>query len=45
MKKILKFWDILTDEEKSFAPNLAMSLIGMPLILILACMIGEWFNK
>ena len=40
-----KLWDILTDEEKSFAPNLAMVLVGIPTILILACCIGEWLNK
>lgn len=45
MKKISKFWDILTDEEKEFAPHWAMVMFVFPVLLLLACCVGEWLNS
>lgn len=40
-----QLFDILTDEEKSFAPHWAMVLFVFPLLLIAACALGEWLNS
>lgn len=45
MKKISNFWDILTDDEKSFAPHWAMVMFVFPILLLLACCLGEWLNR
>lgn len=46
MKKAIKnTWDILTDEEKEFAPHWAMVMFGFPILLVAACALSEWLNS
>lgn len=40
-----ELWNILTDEEKEFAPHWAMVMFGGPMMLIAACMLAEWLES
>lgn len=40
-----ELWEVLTDEEKEFAPHWVMVMFLFPLLLIAACMLAEWLES